>query len=177
VRDLPFQPTLVIDTREPQAGGWEPFFTVPTVRAKLDQGDFSVYGAHAGSEQIVAVERKADDLVSCLMGENRERFCREMARLQAVPYKWIIVETSWPKILSGRYFSRMNPKAAFESAVALMVRYNIPVLTADDAKTGALLCQSLLLRWVKEHWRSLEMARKASEAAVPHQINGLAALP
>jgi len=152
-------PTVVIDTREPEVGSWEEYFETPVVRMTLSTGDFSLVAC----ESMVAVERKTvDDLVSCFCG-SRERFVRELQRFQAIPARWIICEGSYEALLRGDYHSRMNPKSAWESAVALMTRYRIPLLMAGDTRTAAHLCQSLLLRWFREHQRVLNEARKAAK--------------
>jgi ERCC4-type nuclease len=153
---------ICVDTREPQTGAWADHFTLPTVRACLTTGDYSVLGA----EDLVCIERKAlPDLIACFCGE-RERFTRELARFRAIPARWIIVEGSYSDLLNGSYRSMMNPKAAFESCIALMVRFQIPVIMANDVETAARLAQSLLVRWVKEHHRVTDTIRKASAEAL-----------
>ncbi len=149
---------LVVDSREPEGAGWEPFFTLPFIRQKLDTGDFSKLGC----DTQVGIERKTvDDLIGCFC-QSRERFVRELQRFQAIPDRWIICEGSYASLLAGRYRSQMRPKSAWESAIALMTRYRIPLLMADNAETGAHLCQSLLHRWFKERERVIDECRKAS---------------
>jgi hypothetical protein len=55
----------------------------------------------------------------------------------------------------------MNPKAAWESVLALQERFGIPFLMAGSIKAAARLCESILMRWWKEHTKVLEEIRIA----------------
>lgn len=56
-----------------------PFKRLASVRATLTSGDYSF----RGGEELFAVELKSiADLVACCVGENRERFFRELHRLR-----------------------------------------------------------------------------------------------
>ena len=161
------QPILCIDTREPEGSGWEPFLTLPVIRKKLDVGDFSLVGC----ESLISIERKSlSDLISCFCGE-RDRFTRELQKFQAVPDRWIICEGNYGDLLRGNYRSAMNPKSAWESGIALMTRFHIPLLMAGDIKTAATLAQSLLVRWYREHVSVIETVAKAMKE-MTEQSNG-----
>jgi len=148
---------IAVDTREPAHGSWEDHFTVPTVRKCLDTGDYSVLGC----EELISVERKTvDDLIGCFCG-SRERFVKELKRFQAIPDRWIICEGNYSDLLNGCYRSEMKPQAAWESAIALMTRFRIALLMAGRPAVAAALCQSLLMRWAKEHQRVLDTIEKA----------------
>src|SRR5208283_2231509 len=148
---------ILIDTREPNPAPWEHYFSVPTARGTLPTGDYSLVAC----EHLISVERKTlSDLIGCLC-TGRERFERELARAQAIPHFWVICEASYREILNGDYRSQMNPQSAFQSIVALMTRYRIPFLMANDAETAAKLAESLLLKWFREHLKVLDEVRKA----------------
>ncbi|MFC1833559.1 ERCC4 domain-containing protein [Thermodesulfobacteriota bacterium] len=155
-------PIIAVDTREPVDGGFSPHFNRPWVRRKLDTGDYSILGA----ENWVAVERKSlNDLVSCFCKE-RERFVRELERFQSIRHRWIICEGSYRDLLRGKYVSKMKPRAAWESCIALMVRYQIPCpMVSGSSHTGAQLCQSLLLRWFREHHKRISEVEAACREA------------
>jgi DNA excision repair protein ERCC-4 len=156
-------PVIVIDSREPAPSPWEPYFTVPTMRGTLQTGDYSLLGC----ESLISVERKSiNDLVACFCAE-RERFVRELQRFQAIPTRFIICEGRYEDLLAGRFHSQMNPKSAFESGVALMVRFGIPLLMAGDTATAGRLCESILMRWVKEHAKVLSLIETAGRKALP----------
>lgn len=149
---------IVVDSREPKTGSWEDHFSVPTVRGPLDTGDYSIVGC----EEMISIERKVmSDLISCFCGE-RQRFTKELRRFQAIPSRWVIVEGGYRSLLGGEYRSQMNPKAAFESCIAMMVRFSIPVIMCEDPPTAARLAESILVRWTKEHRRVLNEMEKAA---------------
>jgi ERCC4-type nuclease len=153
------QPTIAVDTREPEGQAWEPFFTVPTTRVTLATGDYSVLGA----EEWIGIERKTlPDLIACL-SHSRTRFIEELRRAQRIPEFYVLVEASYQSLLRGDYQSQMNPKGAWESVIALQSRFRIPFLFAGNMEIAAHLCESILLRWCKEHEKALESCRRAQK--------------
>ena len=88
---------IVVDSREQMPYLFEDF-EVSTIRQKLDAGDY-------GNVDLpgIAIERKAPgDLLSC-MGVGRDRFIRELVRLQLLEYSAIVVECDFPDLLSEMY--------------------------------------------------------------------------
>src|SRR4051812_30744277 len=87
----PEQVTAVIDTREQLRLDLSP---LKTVDGTLATGDYSVFGL----ENFIAIERKSEaDLLSCI-GQERERFEREIMRLLAYPVRCLIVESTWQRM-------------------------------------------------------------------------------
>ena len=155
----PCQIIISIDTREPPSGqGWEPHFSHPTVRETISTGDFSLPGCH----DWIAVERKtASDLIACLT-TSRKRFTEELRRAQRIREFYVVAELSYDDLLKGRFRSAMNPKSAWESVIALQHRYGIPFLLTGSPEASARLCESILIRWHKDHAKALDEIRKAS---------------
>ena len=84
----PEQVTAVVFSREQLPLDLPP---LNTVNGTLTTGDYSV----SGLEDVIAVERKSlPDLVACV-GRERERFDREVQRLQAYPVRAIVIESTW----------------------------------------------------------------------------------
>jgi len=161
-------PIITVDTREPADGGWEPYFTVPVMRAKLDTGDYSIVGC----EEWIAVERKSlDDLISCLT-TSRERFTEELRRAQRIRDFYVIIEGLYADLLRGNYHSRMNPRSAWASVIAMQQRFGIPFLFAGTTRIGAQLCESILTRWYREHVKVLDEARKAGKRLRRQAVTG-----
>jgi ERCC4-type nuclease len=76
---------IIVDTREQTP---LPFRRFQTRGGALLSGDYSV----AGLEQLFAVERKSiGDVVACCVGQNRERFERELHRLRGFRFKGLLV--------------------------------------------------------------------------------------
>lgn len=142
-------PTIIIDTRE-QA----PLtFTLPSERATLATGDYSVKGL----EGFIAIERKSpDDLVACLKNGQRERFERELSRGRGLDYFALVVETDLAGLAAGKYRSDMNPKAVVQSLMAFSVRYRLPVFFCPGRDYAARVVESLLLKYHREQMDRLK---------------------
>ncbi len=151
-------PPLLIDTREPAPHPWESYFSETVVRGSLQTGDFSL----PGCEEWIGIERKElNDLIGCLCS-NRERFTKELQRAARIKSFYVICEGSYEDLLRGDYRSDMNPRAAWESVLALQHRFGIPFLMAGSVQVAARLCESILMRWWKEHTKVLEEIRIAT---------------
>jgi len=124
------RPVMVIDTREQTP---LPFKRLASVRATLTSGDYSF----RGGEELFAVERKSiADLVACCVGENRERFFRELHRLRGFRFKRLLIVGTRKEIEAGNFRSNINPRAVFATLSAIEARYDVPVVfsaTPDDA--------------------------------------------
>ena len=150
--------TLVVDTREPLHGAWEPYFEARTIRGTLKTGDYSV----AGLETEIAIERKElSDLLGCLT-TNRGRFERELTRARDMRYFAVICEGTYKQLFEGLYRSRMNKKAAWESVAAFEIRYNIPFYFMGSPELAARKAESLLLKYWREfHEKPLDELSRA----------------
>jgi DNA excision repair protein ERCC-4 len=115
-------PTVAIDSREQLP---LPITRLKSTTATLYSGDYSVIGA----ERQVAIERKSiEDLVACTMGENRERFERELTRMGGYYFRRLLIVGTREVLEAGLYHSNVNPKAVLASLSAWEVRFNVPVV-------------------------------------------------
>lgn len=128
--DVIFCPfTVIVDTREgapfsfqeltgDSAQGRKPL-VVRTVRKGLSTGDYSI----EGFEDRVAVERKSKlDLFGC-MGKDRERFEKQVQRLNDLEHGFVVVEADWPSILLGSGESKLNPASVYGTVVSWQLKY------------------------------------------------------
>jgi ERCC4-type nuclease len=144
------RPVIVIDTREQMP---LVFTHLPSVRATLQTGDYSVLGL----EHLFAVERKSlPDLVMCCIGDHRERFERELHRLRGFHFKRLLVIGTETQIRAGRYLSNVKPKAVLSTLAAFEVRYDCPVVFAPDPEQAALQIE----RWT--WWFAREVVQQAN---------------
>jgi hypothetical protein len=60
----------------------------------------------------------------------------------------------------------MNPKSIWESIIALQQRQRIPFPFAGSTAIADRLCESILMRWWKEHTKVLEEIRIATKKPV-----------
>lgn len=122
--------TIVVDSREQKPYAFASIradarqqnrpVQVPIHGAALPQGDYSIQGW----EDRVAIERKSlADLYSTL-GHGRERFGRELARLNDLWFACVVVEAEWGTVMRHPPFrSELLPKTVYRSILAWMVRY------------------------------------------------------
>lgn len=164
--DQLINPTILVDTAEPgPPHPWVPYFSCETYVQHIPTGDFSL----PGCEDWVAIERKTlDDLIGCLIDKPktnspRARFTRELQRAQRIKDFVVVCEGSYSDLLRGNYYSKMTPNSAWESIIALQQRFGIPFLMAGSVPVAARLCESILLRWYREHVKIMDEVRKAQK--------------
>lgn len=142
--------TIAVDTREqtPLVG-----FTVPTVRATLATGDYSIVGC----EHLFAVERKSmSDLIGSLT-TGRERFERELVRLADMKRAIIVVEGDLEAVVAWRYRSNVSPKAIVGSLASFNARFGVPTVWCGSPRNAAIITEAFL---TKAH-KHLSAARAA----------------
>ena len=138
-------PTVIVDTREQ----WPlPITRLPTVRAGLYSGDYSV----AGLEAVFSIERKSiDDLVSCCAGSNRERFEHELHRLRGYRFKRLLIIGTRSEIERGEYRSKISPASVLGTLAAFEIRYDCPVGWTATPEEGAALVERWAWYYAREH--------------------------
>ena len=147
------RPVIVVDTRE-QAP--LVFTRLEAQRGTLQTGDYSF----RGGEELFAIERKSiPDLVACCVGDNRERFVRELHRLRGYRFKRLLVVGSREEIESAKYRSNVTPKAVLATLGAFEVRFDTPVAFCATPAGAALQIES----WA--WWFSREMVEQVNQLA------------
>jgi DNA excision repair protein ERCC-4 len=141
----PDQVVAIIDSREQLPLDLSPLAaevgTLPT-------GDYSVRGL----ESIVAIERKSlSDLLGCI-GQERERFDREVQRLLAYPVRCIIVESTWAEIEAGNWRSKVTASAAIGSLLG-WIAAGVPCIMAGDHERAGRYVSRLLFTAARRRWR------------------------
>ena len=131
-----FEPIVLVDTREQEP---LPFSRLATQTGTLVSGDYSVVGL----EELFAVERKSIvDLVACCVGENRERFERELHRLRGFRLKRLLIVGTEAQVLQGDYRSNIKPQAVIATLCAFEVRYDCPVVFKPTPEAAARQIES-----------------------------------
>lgn len=159
VIDGVFLGTVVVDTREQlpytfagiradRSDGGGPL-TVPVRVGTLASGDYSLVGC----ESLVAVERKSKADLFGTLGKGRDRFERELARLAGYRAAAVVVEATWPEVVTDPPpRSELPPKTVLRSVLAWKVRY--PTVHWDFVGPRALaevFTFRFLERFLKEH--------------------------
>ncbi len=142
------QPSSVIairDTREQTPFDLSP---LQCETGTLTTGDYSIRGL----EDIIAIERKSEgDVLSCI-GVERERFDREVQRLLAYPVRALIVESTWQRIETGEWRSKVKPQAAIGSLLG-WAAMGLPVIMAGTHERAGQYTARLLFTAARRRYR------------------------
>lgn len=122
---------------------------IPVEWAHLPSGDYSIEGC----EGLIAVERKSvEDLFSTL-GQHRDRFEAEVARLAKLDSAAIVIEGSWARIMiDPPERSRLLPKTVLRTMIAWTQRYHVPWIPCEDRR----MAESLTFRWLERWWHDVQ---------------------
>ena len=156
------EPVIVTDSREQ-----EPltFSRLQSVRGTLTTGDYSVVGL----QELFAIERKTiSDLVGCCIGQNRDRFERELHRLRGFRFKRLLIVGSEAEILKRDYRSNIKPAAVLGTLRAFEMRYDTPFVFCETAETAATRVESWAFWFAREMVETVNnLRRKVSGADNP----------
>lgn len=131
---------IITDTREQKAYK----FPESTERA-LDTGDYSLEGL----EDRVAVERKTrNDLLGCI-GQERERFERELERLSSFDLAVIMVEANFRDMLNLPNWSELTKSQVFGSLLSWIPKYGVVFFFAGSRKVGQKATKKILEKFQK----------------------------
>ena len=148
--------TAVIDTREQHRLCLDP---LQVITDTLPTGDYSL----KGMEHVVAVERKSlPDLLGCV-GQQRERFDREVRRLLAYPCRALVVESTWAEVEAGEWRSKVAPQAAIGSLLG-WIEMGLPVVMCGDHERAGKYVARLLFTCARRRWRELRVFGDAAMA-------------
>lgn len=137
--------TLIIDTREQDGLFQRPPKGLVLVRDTLDSGDYSI----RGFETNVSVERKnIDDLWSSLT-VGRERFARELERLQGYELRYLLVEGLESEFLNHRPERKIHPNVIRQSLASLEAKARIPVHQCESRGAAERWILDLFLKYYR----------------------------
>lgn len=151
--------TLIVDNREQIPWTFESM-TIGTGKSKkalaitiepgtLKAGDYSI----KGMESRVAIERKSKEDLFGTLSRGRERFIRELTKLNKMEFAAVIVEAEWLDcMLNPPDRSRLAPVSMNGMHIALMVRYPmVHWLWMPDRHTASKMAYKLLDRFHQEN--------------------------
>jgi ERCC4-type nuclease len=152
---------ILVDSRE-QAPYDFAKYRAATVTATLPVGDNSL----PGFEDRVSIERKSlDDLIGCLMGADRVRFEKELARGRACDFFCVVIEGSLSEVSQGKFRSAMRPHSALQSLITFQVRYRVSFVWAGSRKAAEYFTYWILAKYLREIEERFKTATKAQEKA------------
>lgn len=129
------KPVVLVDTREQEPLRLSRFANwIASERvATLETGDYSI----EGMESLVCLERKSlSDLVGTLM-HGRQRFFRELERMQAFRHRAILVEATYDDVKSPYTFAagiQAHPNGVAGSLDALEIKFGVPVIYTSQSR-------------------------------------------
>jgi ERCC4-type nuclease len=139
------QPIIETDSREQTP---LVFTRLRSVRATLSEGDYRIAGV---TDFVVERKGSLDELAGCCIGNNRDRFERELFRLR--PYRFkklLIIGASCERdILTHPYRSAINPRCVLGSLFAWQARYDIPYVLVPSPMVAARFIET----WAMYHCR------------------------
>ena len=154
----PEQVTAIVDTREQNPLDVSP---LRSITGTLTTGDYSV----SGLERVIAIERKSlPDLLGCI-GQDRERFDREVIRLLAYPCRALVVESSWPELERGEWRSKITSIAAVGSVLG-WIAMGLPVVMAGDHDRAGRYVSRLLFTAARRRWREARALHSGITATI-----------
>ena len=141
------QVKVLVDSREQQPWDLSPMRTETTT---LATGDYS----SACGRYLLERKNGVDELISC-MTSGRERFERELERMQAFESAIVLVESAYEDLATGQYRSRMNRDSALATLVAWQQRYQIPFQFCGSRTEAERFAQSYFHQQFKAHLAKL----------------------
>ena len=156
---------ILVDTREQAPFSFKGFEAHPEA-ATLPCGDYSL----PGFEDRAAIERKSlEDLISCLMGDNRIRFEKELARARPYEVFMVVVEAPLSDVSRGNYRSAMKAHSALQSIIAFQVRYRVPFVWAGNRAGAEYMTYHFLAKYLREISERCKQAVKRQKIMEPKE--------
>jgi hypothetical protein len=150
---------VIKDTREKNGYKFSEFERcLGTVQKRLETGDYSIDGL----EELICIERKASvEEIAHNLGQEKERFHREIERMAKYKYRFIILEFSIQDLLdfpektkipeSLKKSVRVHGKFILKKLMEFQVNNDINVIFAGDKNNGFYFVASLLKRLSEKH--------------------------
>jgi len=154
IRQWPLdQVKVLVDSREQHP--WE-LLPMRTESTTLATGDY----ASACGRYLLERKNSVDELISC-MTSGRERFERELERMQAFASAIVVVEGTYADLAMGCYRSKMSKNSALSTLVAWQQRYQIPFQFCGTRDEAERFAQSYFHQQFRNHLTALLEVQKA----------------
>lgn len=159
----------IVDTREQSPFAFmsiDDVDEVPVEYRALKTGDYSI----AGMESRVSIERKSVSDFYHSIGEDRERFEREMVRLSEMEFAAVVIEGDWKELLVDRPSNiRMHAKSASHTILSWSIRYGVHFFPCAGRRHAELTTFHLL----RHFWRIEQEHSKQGGKVEVDLLNGV----
>ena len=120
IQNLPLEAvSVLVDPREQQPWDLSP---MKVEEATLQTGDYS----STCGRFVLERKNSVDELISC-MTASRDRFKRELERMQAFEAAVVLVEGTYQELVNGAYRSKMNKNSAAATFVSWQQDFKVPI--------------------------------------------------
>ncbi len=142
--------TVLIDKREKLPLAFPHCVTEGVI---LPEGDYSAKVGGRSLHDVVAIERKSvADLLGSL-GNGRERFERELARLADLRFKALVIEGDMAAVTAGTRFSTLTPRQTISPVLAWTFKYGVAPIFAPNRAWAARVVWLMLSHAVRYHFK------------------------
>jgi len=146
--------TVIKDTREQNGWSFNEYDKCNGMELEaLHTGDYTL----KGFEEVVCVERKASTLeIAGNLGKNKERFHKEMQRMEEFPFSFLVLEFSASDLINypcnvklprcQKSKIKVTGKYLLKSILEFQIWYNIKILFCDNKQNAFLITNSIFKR-------------------------------
>ncbi len=153
-----FDFTIIVDTREQNPYffsrlGDKNFPNLKYINKGLKTGDYSLvcFSDPSESKHSICIERKSLSDLYGTVGKGRERFQKELERMERFTQKAIIIEANLAEIIRRPPdYTKMPPKAVFRSLIAFSMRHGIQVWACENKSMAEKTAFIILDRFYKD---------------------------
>jgi len=136
-------PMIIISAKNEQIGYDFKDYDCTVEEGTLPTGDYTV--KHL--EKYITVERKEfSDMIGCIT-TGRDRFKRELHRMQAYKGRAVIIEGDMQEIVSGNYRSKVLPKSVLSSIAAWTTEFEVPFIFAGNRTNAERMTYLILMNF------------------------------
>lgn len=135
------RPTFLVDTREQN-----PYELPDYVDEALETGDYTIMGYE---DKIVIERKELSDFLNCV-GNDRERFTRELERMTGFELPIVLIEADFTEALKpSRHNSELHPNSILGSVCAWIAKFQIHFLFCGGRELGQRTTKKILEKFEK----------------------------
>lgn len=138
--------TIIVDTQEQLPYHFKKEKHIQVVKEKLATGDYSLKGH---TDRIIIERKTLTDLLG-VIGNERERFKKELQRLKDnCEFPVLLIEGNVSDIFNKSalpYDSKIHPNAVIGSLISWSVKYGVHIIFAGNRTRGELITAKYLTK-------------------------------
>jgi hypothetical protein len=116
----------------------------------LKSGDYSVEYDGKSYEDIIIIERKSSvSEIFSATGSGRERWERELERLQGVYYRFVLCEFDYMSFLNDAPPGRLATSAVYGSIPSWHIQYNTPFVMCGNRVNARAYAYKIFYEFIK----------------------------